>query len=155
MLTFLSKVSGITQSIQNAKRIKTVLSNLMYSGTYNTCSFIISKVQLNSTHGSDFMFTSYSHLLVFFYRWTYVVIRPVNIHSLSAMPLHQMSCAQCHCLRVIKILHPIQTFEMYIIGSIDCACKSIYCVCCRNTSTNNRVVLYVVNSTMQNYTQLQ
>ena len=127
----------------------------MYSGTYNTCSFIISQVQFNSAHSSDSIFTSFSHLLVFFYRWTCVVITPVYIHSLSAMPLQQVFCAQCHCLRVIKTLHPIQAYEMYIVGSIDCACNSIYCVCCRNTSTKIRVVLYVIISTMQNYTQFQ
>ena len=122
----------------------------MYSGTYNTCSFIISQVQLNSAHSSDPIFTSLSHLLVFFHRWTHVVISPVDFHSLSVMHFQQVFCAQCHCLRVIKTLHPIQPYEKYTVGSIDCACNSIYFVCCRNTSTKNRVVLYIVKSTMQN-----
>jgi len=125
----------------------------MYCGTYSTCSFVISQVQLNSSHSSDSIFTSLSCLLVFFHRWTRVVISPVDFHSLSVTYFQQVFCAQCHCLRVVKTLHPIQLYEMYVVGSIDSACNSIYCVCCRHTSTKNRVVMYVVISTKQNYTQ--
>lgn len=62
---------------------------------------------------------------------------------------------QCHCLSVVKTLHPLQHYEKYIVSSIDGAGNSRHYVCCRNTSTKNWVVLHVINSTMQNYTQLQ
>jgi len=120
-----------------------------------TFFFINSQVQLNPAHSSDPILTSLNYFLVFFHRWTCVVIAPVDFHSLSLIQFQQMSCAQIHCLRVVKILHPFQPYEMYIVGSINCAWNSIYCVCCGNTSTKNRVVLYVVNSTMQNYTQFK
>ena len=127
----------------------------MYSGSYNNFFFINSQVQLNLAHSSDPILTSLSYLLVFFHRWTHVVISPVDFHSLSVIQLQQVFCAQCHCLSLIKTVHPIQPYEMNIVGSIDCAWNSIYCVCCRNTSMKNRVVLYVTNSTMQNDTQFQ
>jgi len=148
---------GIWNSSEHSEcqRTKKVWLNLMYCGTYNTCSFIISQVQLNSVHNSDPIFTSLSYLLVFFLRWTRVVISPVDFHSLSPIYFQQVFCAQCHCLRVVKTLHPIQLYEMYVVGSIDSACNSIYCACFRNTSTKNRVVLYVIISTMQNYTHFQ
>ena len=125
----------------------------MYSGSYNNFFFINSQVQLNLAHSSDPILTSLSYLLVFFHRWTHVVISPVYFHSMSVLQFQQVFCAQCHCLGVVKILLLIQPYEMYIVGSIDRAWNSINCVCYRNTSTKNSVVLLVVNSTMQNYTQ--
>jgi len=125
----------------------------MYSGTYNNFFFINSCVQLNSVYSSDPILTSLNCFLIFCHRWTSVVISPVDFHSLSVIHVQYVFCTQCDCLRVVKTLHPIQPYEMYIVGSIVCSWNSIYCVCCRNTSTKNRVVLYVVNSTMQNYTQ--
>ena len=155
MLTFLAKKSGIAQSIQNAKEQRRHNETSCTLVTITICSYIISQVQLNSAHNLDPILTFLSYLLVFFHRWTHIVVTPVDIHSLSVIQFQQVFCAQCHSLRVVKTLHPIQPHEMYIVGSIDCACNSIYCVCCRNTSTKNRVVLYVVNSTIQNYTQFQ
>ena len=49
-----------------------------------TTSFPLnSQVQLNPAHSSDPILTSLSHLLVFFHRWTRVVISPIDFYSLS------------------------------------------------------------------------
>jgi hypothetical protein len=127
-----------------------MLCNLIYITHF---SFIISQIQLNSAHSSKPILTSLSHLLVFFHRWTHVVISPVNFLSLSVIQFHHMFCEQYHYLWVVKATQPVQRYKIRIDGSIDCAWNSIYYICCRNTSTKNRMVLNVINSRIQNYTQ--
>ena len=56
---------------------------------------------------------------------------------------------------MVKPEHQLHGFEIHTHGSANCACNSIHCVCCRNTSTQSRVVLNIINSAMQSYTQLQ
>jgi len=56
---------------------------------------------------------------------------------------------------VVKTEHHLHGFEIHTHGSANCACNSIHCVCCRNTSTQSRLVLNIINSAMQSCTQLQ
>jgi len=112
-------------------------------------------VQLNPTHSSDPILTSLNNFQIFLFRWANVVITPVDIHCLSSPYIHQHFCVQFYHISVVRTERKLQRFENHTGGSTECPGNSIHSVCCRNTSTQSRVVLNIINSAMQIYTQLQ
>ena len=83
-----------------------------------------------------------------------MVITPVDLHCLSSPHFQHHFCVKFYHLMLISTEHPLQRYEIHIHSSTDCVGNSIHYVCCRNTSTQRRVVLNVIKSAMQSYTQL-
>jgi len=135
------------------KECKHKLHTLQYTAHLSNI-VTLTQVQLKPAYTSDSVLTSLSHLQIFLYWWTYVVIMPVDLQCQSTMEHQHIFCEQCCCLRVVKTQHLLQHCVNHTDGSNDCACNSIYWVCHRNTSTQNRVVLNIIHSAMKNYTQL-
>ena len=76
--------------------------------------------------------------------------------SRSPLPfLQHRFCVQFYQPSLVSTKHPLHLYENNIHGSTNCAGNSIHFVCCRDTSIQIRVVLNIINSAMQSYTQLQ
>jgi len=80
---------------------------------------------------------------------------PVDLYFLSSPEIQINFCVQFYQFRVVNTERPLKRFGKRTDNSTDCAGNSIHCVCCRNTSTEKRVVLNIIKPAMQSYTQLQ
>ena len=65
--------------------------------------------------------------------------------TLSSMQLQHLLAEYCDSFRVAKSKSFFQSYEHYIVGTVDGACLPVDQVCHRQAASQCRTVLYIIN----------